>query len=354
MPSSESRRDRILYPGVAGVDASSLPNATAPEAHAMTEAGFHAAVVGSGKFVAVDGNLSALPGCDGCACCGVRRRRDRRGRQLGVFVRCPDPASHYHGGVDVPTILYGTAWKQDATEACVAAALAAGFRGFDTANQRKHYHEAGVGQGFADFSRDRLFIQTKFTFVDGQDHRLPYDPEARVADQVAQSYTSSVEHLGKVDSYVLHGPSQHEGLGAADREAWRAMESLGVRYLGVSNVTARQLAELVDLAETTPAFVQNRCYADRGWDRAVRDVCRANDITYQGFSLLTANRHAVARPAMRELAIRHGKTTAQIVFRFAQQIGILPLTGTRDPQHMREDLALDFTLDDSELAIVLG
>jgi diketogulonate reductase-like aldo/keto reductase len=256
--------------------------------------------------------------------------------------------------VDTPPILYGTAWKEDATEACVADALAAGFRGFDTANQRKHYHEVGVGRGFAEVPRDRLFIQTKFTFVDGQDHRLPYDPSAAIADQVAQSYRSSVEHLGKVDSYLVHGPSQRDGLGAADREAWRAMESLGVRFLGVSNVTARQLAELVERAAIAPTFVQNRCYADRGWDRAVRDVCHANGITYQGFSLLTANRNALARPAMRELATRHRTTTPQIVFRFAQQIGILPLTGTRDPAHMRDDLALDFTLDDRELAIVLG
>ena len=76
----------------------------------------------------------------------------------------------------IPPLLYGTAWKEERTEALVLAALRAGLRGIDTANQRKHYVETGVGAAIAGFPRDQLFLQTKFTFVDGQDHRLPFDP----------------------------------------------------------------------------------------------------------------------------------------------------------------------------------
>lgn len=261
------------------------------------------------------------------------------------------------GGVPIPAILYGTAWKEDATEACVRAALAAGFRGIDTANQRKHYVEAGVGRALAaaGVPRAELFVQTKFTFADGQDHRLPYDPDAAIATQVAQSFASSLEHLGvtTLDSLVLHGPSRADGLGAADREAWRAMEALvgsgDVKLVGISNVTARQLADLLALARIAPAFVQNRCYAARGWDREIRAICAANAVVYQGFSLLTANRHVLASETVRALARRHGATPAQIVLRFAQQVGMLPLTGTRDPAHMRDDLA-EVSLDADELA----
>ncbi len=49
----------------------------------------------------------------------------------------------------VPVFLYGTAWKVDHTPALVELALRMGFRGIDTANQRRHYFEAGVGQGLA-------------------------------------------------------------------------------------------------------------------------------------------------------------------------------------------------------------
>src|SRR5215470_6252182 len=101
-----------------------------------------------------------------------------------------------------PDFLYGTAWKEDGTAALTEQALRAGFRGIDTANQRRHYFEAGVGQALAAayragiVTRADLFLQTKFTYQGGQDHRLPYDPAADLSTQVAQSMTSSLEHLG--------------------------------------------------------------------------------------------------------------------------------------------------------------
>jgi diketogulonate reductase-like aldo/keto reductase len=264
-------------------------------------------------------------------------------------------------GVQVPDLLYGTAWKEGATEGLVLEALGLGFRGIDTANQRKHYVEEGVGRALArcHVPRAELFLQTKFTFRDGQDERLPYDPKAPIATQVAQSFDSSLVHLGvtHLDSLVLHGPSQRDGLGADDHEAWRAMEAIAdagrVTFLGVSNVTLRQLEELLAFARVAPAFVQNRCYADRGWDDAVRAVCTAHDVIYQGFSLLTANRKVLAKPEVVAIAARHRRTPAQVILRFARQVGMLPLTGTKDPQHMREDLAIgDFTLEPGELAAI--
>lgn len=72
-------------------------------------------------------------------------------------------------GVPVPQFLYGTAWKENETQRLTELALRQGFRGIDTANQRRHYHEAAVGQGIAAaiesglVVRDDLFLQTKFT-----------------------------------------------------------------------------------------------------------------------------------------------------------------------------------------------
>lgn len=261
--------------------------------------------------------------------------------------------------------LYGTAWKEEATQRLTYLALEQGFRGIDTANQRKHYHEAGVGQAVAAaiqqglVTRDELFLQTKFTFRAGQDQRLPYDPHAPIATQVEQSFAKSLEHLqtDRLDSYVLHGPSQRVGLGADDWDAWRAMESIQasgrVRYLGVSNVSAEQLQMLLSQAAVTPRFVQNRCYAVRGWDRDVRQVCRANSITYQGFSLLTANQQVLTQPGMTQLARKYGCSPAQIIFRFALDIGMLPLTGTTKPAHMQADLAVEgFRLSEAEVATI--
>jgi diketogulonate reductase-like aldo/keto reductase len=128
-------------------------------------------------------------------------------------------------------------------------------------------------------------------------------------------------------------------------------ESGRVRLLGVSNVTLSQLEELCGKARTGPRFVQNRCYAATGWDRDVRRFCKAQGIIYQGFSLLTANRDALAHPDLARLAQHYGRTVSQIVFRFALDSGMLPLTGTTDARHMRQDLdVLQFHLDPADIA----
>ncbi len=250
----------------------------------------------------------------------------------------------------LPTFLYGTAWKEERTSALVELALRTGFRGIDTANQRRHYFEAGVGQGLAAayragiVTRADLFLQTKFTYRPGQDHRLPYDPTASFSVQVAQSMASSLEHLGTdhVDSYVLHGPSSGYGWTDADAEVWEAMtkerDAGRTRLLGVSNVSLRHLEQMVTLHTEVPAFVQNRCYARLGWDREVRLFCRDRNVIYQGFSLLTANVEVLHHPVVTRLAARENVTPAQIVFAFARAVGMLPLTGTSNPEHMKQDL----------------
>jgi diketogulonate reductase-like aldo/keto reductase len=248
-----------------------------------------------------------------------------------------------------PYFMYGTAWKEDRTPALVELAIRTGFRAVDTANQRRHYFEEGVGQGLAAVyragivKREDLFLQTKFTSQGGQDHRLPYDPEAAPATQVAQSMASSLEHLGTdyVDSLVLHGPASGYGWTGEDSEVWSAMvkerDAGRTRALGVSNVSLRHLQQLASAHSEGPAFVQNRCFARRGWDRDIRAFCRDRQIVYQGFSLLTANPEVLQ--ALAGFAAGKKATPAQIVFRFAQLVGMLPLTGTTSAEHMKEDLA---------------
>jgi diketogulonate reductase-like aldo/keto reductase len=226
-----------------------------------------------------------------------------------------------------------------------------GFRAIDTANQRRHYFEAGVGEGLAAVysagvvMRADLFLQTKFTYQRGQDHRLPYDPAARLSIQVGQSMASSLEHLGAdyVDSYVLHGPSSGYEWGDDDSEVWQAMikqrDAGHTRLLGVSNVSLDQLEQMAATHCEMPAFVQNRCFARTGWDRAIRAFCKSRSITYQGFSLLTANVEVLRHPLLGQIATLANATVPQVIFSFSRAAGMLPLTGTSSAEHMAQDLA---------------
>jgi diketogulonate reductase-like aldo/keto reductase len=99
--------------------------------------------------------------------------------------------------------------------------------------------------------------------------------------------------------------------------------------------------------------VQNRCFARTGWDRGVREFCASHGIVYQGFSLLTANPEVLRHPIVRAVCARTGRTAAQVVFRFAIQIGMVALTGTTSRHHMAEDLAIDeFRLEAAEVEAI--
>jgi diketogulonate reductase-like aldo/keto reductase len=256
--------------------------------------------------------------------------------------------------VSPPSFIYGTAWKKDATAELVKTAVGAGFTAIDTANQPRHYNEPAVGEALAALAgqgtqgtpRESLFIQTKFTPLNGHDNRVPYDPNADLTTQVNQSFESSLLHLktDRVDSFLLHGPYTYPRLGAEDWEVWSAIEAIynsgRAGMIGISNVNALQVAELLDRAKVKPMVVQNRCFANRGWDRDVRRICTQRGIMYQGFSLLTANPYVLHHPEVISIAKRLHVDTPQVIFRFAMQAGMVPLTGTTSLEHMKEDLKI--------------
>lgn len=263
-----------------------------------------------------------------------------------------------------PKFIYGTAWKTESTTKLVKLAIASGFRAIDTANQPKHYSESLVGQALLELAkegipRQQLFLQTKFTSTNGQDEKIPYDPNADYETQVLTSFSNSLEHLHTdyVDSYLLHGPYTWPGLNDADWAVWHTMEKIyesgQAKSIGISNVNIEQLKLLVEHANIKPMMVQNRCYASTGWDKAVREFCKAHHIIYQGFSLLTANHEILQHKTIQMIAERLSKTPEQVIFKFAMEVGMVPLTGTSSREHMQQDLQLDLvTLTQDEVAAI--
>jgi diketogulonate reductase-like aldo/keto reductase len=262
--------------------------------------------------------------------------------------------------VKMPWLIYGTAWKKERTADLVVKAIQTGFKGIDTACQPKHYDETLVGTGLQrlknmGIKRESLFLQTKFTSLDGQDPRqLPYDMNASLPSQVAQSFETSKKNLETqyLDSLILHSPmAQHAQL----MEVWGAMETIykagGALQLGISNChNPEVLRQLYADANVKPAVVQNRFYQETGYDADLRDWCANHEIIYQCFWTLTANPHILVSHTIRTMAQNHQKTEAQIFFRYLNQSSIVPLTGTCSEQHMKEDLSIqDFELSSDEL-----
>ncbi|MGR9014583.1 MAG: aldo/keto reductase family protein, partial [Gammaproteobacteria bacterium] len=252
--------------------------------------------------------------------------------------------------VRIPRIIYGTAWKKDSTAALVEQAIELGFRGIDTACQPKHYNEAGAGDGIAaclkrGIDRSELYLQSKFTPLNGQDpERVPYDPKASLSEQVAQSFQASLKNLQTtyLDCLVLHSPLANP---QQTMEVWQAMEQIflsgGAKQLGISNCyNPQQFEQLYRNAAIKPAVIQNRFYAETGYDRIIRDFCRQHQVIYQSFWTLTGNPNVLAHTTLQGLAAKYRCSAAQVFFRYLSQIGIIPLTGTASETHMREDLAI--------------
>jgi diketogulonate reductase-like aldo/keto reductase len=263
-------------------------------------------------------------------------------------------------GVRIPPIIYGTAWKKERTAALVEQAISLGFRGIDTACQPKHYNEAGVGEGIAAclqrgiINRSELYLQSKFTPLNGQDpERVPYDVNASLSEQVAQSFQTSLKNLQTtyLDCLILHSPlanPQHT------MEVWQAMELIfhngGAKQLGISNCYDPQQFEfLYQNAVVKPAVIQNRFYAKTQYDPTIRAFCQQQGIFYQSFWTLTANPNILAHTTLQTLAANYQCTTAQVFFRYLNQINIITLTGTTSETHIKEDLAIfDFELTTNE------
>jgi len=263
-------------------------------------------------------------------------------------------------GAQMPKIMYGTAWKKERTTQLVIEAVKAGFRGIDTACQPKHYAEPLVGDALrmlqgSGIKREELFIQTKFTPLEGQDpNNIPYDKDASLSEQVSQSFETSKKNLNTdyIDSLILHSPI----FPFSDLlSVWRAMEIIYKRgealQLGISNCyDLSVLKRLYDEAEIKPTIVQNRFYRDSDYDTVLREWCKTHEIIYQSFWSLTANPHILGSKEVITLAVKYKKSEAQIFFAYLISQGITPLSGTTSHTHMLEDLeAMTLSLSAEEI-----
>lgn len=253
-------------------------------------------------------------------------------------------------GVAMPCLLYGSAWKKDKTADLVTKAVKYGFRGIDTACQPKHYNEAGVGEAIQrltseGINRKDLYIQTKFTPLNGQDPlNIPYDRRASLSEQVAQSFEVSKKNLRVtyIDGLILHSPLEN-----IDRSmiVWQAMEQIcsqgGTKLIGISNCyDLDMLKQLFEASSIKPAVLQNRFYKDTNYDNEIRHWCQEHKIIYQSFWTLTANSQILSSESLQKAALKYQKTPEQIFFRVLIDIGIVPLTGTCSEKHMQEDLEI--------------
>jgi 2,5-diketo-D-gluconate reductase A len=254
------------------------------------------------------------------------------------------PTIRLNDGVEIPQFGFGT-WQVPAGETAqtVRAALDAGYRHIDTAQM--YGNEEGVGKALAEsgLSRDEVFLTTKLN-NDGHG----YDAAQRKLDE-------SLAKLGTdhVDLYLIHWPRPRE-----DRyvETWKGFEKAAsdgkARSIGVSNFTIATLERLAQETGTVPAVNQIELHP-RLVQRELRNYHVEHGIATEAWSPLAQGGDLLTDGVLKELAVKYGKTPAQVVLRWHVQLGNIVFPKSMKPERMRENIdVFDFDLSNDDMDAV--
>lgn len=255
-----------------------------------------------------------------------------------------------NNGVSIPAIGFGTfrAGQENGADV-IGEAIRAGYRHIDTAAYYRT--EGAVGQAVAASGIDRseFFITTKVWKED-----LGYDRTMAAAED-------SLKTLGMdyVDLLLIHWPrpdAETPNWRELDRGSWRALEELyragKARAIGVSNFKPHHLENLLDVCEIAPMADQIEFHP--GWIQPETTAfCQAHNIVVEAWSPMGRGRLS-QEPLLLELAEKYGVSWVQICLKFAVQRDVIPLPKSANPQRMRQNLELDFTLSPEDMERILN
>ncbi|WP_455128988.1 aldo/keto reductase [Pseudoramibacter alactolyticus] len=259
-----------------------------------------------------------------------------------------------NNGVAIPRLALGT-WLIDDTAVAdaVKAAAAIGYRHIDTA--QAYGNERGVGEGIrgCGVPREKLFVTTKVA----AEHKT-YDAAAASIDA-----SLSAAGLDYLDMIIIHSPQPWAAVNQSEdryyegnREAWRALEdalSAGkVRAIGVSNFNEGDIDNILGVCRVKPAVNQVLAHI-ANTPKALIDRCQAQGIAVEAYSPV-AHGEAMKRPEIAAMADKYGVSVPQLCIRYDWQLGLIVLPKTANPDHMRDNAAIDFAISDADMQTLLG
>ncbi|USS93425.1 aldo/keto reductase [Fructilactobacillus ixorae] len=250
-----------------------------------------------------------------------------------------------NNGIEMPLLGLGV-WKSDNQTAAqsVKWALANGYRAIDTAKQ--YGNEAGVGeglkQGLADngLNREDVFLTTKI-FNGDQGYESTLKAFEGQLERLQTSY---------VDLLLIHWP-----VNGKYNETWKAMEKLyhegKVRSIGVSNFNLDRLSDLLEHASVKPVLNQME-FNPVEQEKDIKDYCDRHHIWIEAWSPL-GHGEALNNPAVKEIAAKYNKSTAQVILRWELQRKVITIPKSTHEEYIKQNADLyDFELSDADVALI--
>lgn len=254
-------------------------------------------------------------------------------------------------GVLIPKMGLGTWMIPDGEAAeAVRQAVAIGYRHIDTA--QAYQNERGVGEGVrtCGIDRSRLFITTKIA----AEHKTYAD--------AAASIDTSLQQLGLdyIDLMIIHAPQPWAEFRGAkryfkeNREVWRALEEAydagKLRAIGVSNFLVDDLQNILDTCRIRPMVNQILLHIGETPLDLV-NFCHANQIQMEAYSPI-AHGAALKNENVAQVAEKYGVSIAQLCIKYTLQLGAVSLPKSSNPDHIRSNTQLDFTISDDDMKLL--
>ena len=255
-------------------------------------------------------------------------------------------------GVEIPVLALGT-WfiDDDKVEEAVKSAVKLGYRHIDTA--QAYGNEQGVGKGIrsCDVPREQIFVTSKVA------------AEYKTYEEAAASIDRSLANMGLdyIDMMIIHSPQPWDKVNQSEaryvegnRAAWRALEDAykagKLRAIGVSNFLQEDIEKLWETAEIKPMVNQVLCHISNSPLELI-DYCQKKGMVMEAYSPV-AHGGALKNKAIGDMAEKYGVTIPQLCIRFDIQLGMIVLPKTANPEHIKVNGDVDFTISDEDMEIL--
>ncbi|HNV28052.1 MAG TPA: aldo/keto reductase [Cyclobacteriaceae bacterium] len=243
-----------------------------------------------------------------------------------------------NNGITMPLLGLGVydMYKKEAEEA-VTHALEIGYRLIDTAAMYKNETEIGNAIRASAVPRKEIFLTTKV--ADGDQG---YDNTLRAFDESSRKLNSDY-----IDLYLVHWPIKK-----TRKDTWRALEKLyadkRVRAIGVANYLIPFLNELDSYGKVTPAVDQVE-FSPYLFLENLLNECKRKHIQLQAYTPLVRGQR-FTDPKLVGLANQYGKTPAQIILRWALQLGVSTIPKSSNLNRLKENFdVFDFQISDTDM-----
>lgn len=255
-------------------------------------------------------------------------------------------------GIEIPVLALGT-WfiDDDKVAEAVKSAVRMGYRHIDTA--QAYGNEHGVGEGIRNCGvpREQIFVTSKVA------------AEYKTYEEAAASIDRSLANMGLdyIDMMIIHSPQPWDKVNQSEdryvegnRAAWRALEDAykdgKLRAIGVSNFQQEDIENLWETVEIKPMVNQVLCHISNSPLELI-DYCQKKGIVMEAYSPV-AHGEALKNKVIADMAEKYGVTIPQMCIRFDIQLGMIVLPKTANPEHMKANADVDFTISDEDMEIL--